>query len=91
MRVHELFIARQVLHSDEGIDAVSCFDVQQVLQGTPLGILCPFGDLVDLKPVAAPHLGKEKHRLVHRSRVDVLDEVFIARITPLGTDTATCL
>ena len=34
MRVHELSITRQVLHADEGIDAVACLDVEEVLQGT---------------------------------------------------------
>ena len=91
MGVYELFITRQVLHSDEGIDTVSSFDIQQVLQGTTLGVLCSFGDLIDLQPIAATHLREEQHRLVHRRRVDVFDEVFIARITTLGTDTATSL
>ena len=91
MRVHELSITRQVLHADEGIDAVACLDVEEVLQGTALSVLSALGDLVDLEPVAAAHLGEEQHRLVHRSRVDVLDEVFVARITTLSTDTATSL
>ena len=91
MRVHELSITRQVFHADEGIDAVACLDVEEVLQGTTLGILSPFGDLIYLEPIATPHLGEEQHRLVHRGRVDVLDEVFVARITTLSTDTATSL
>ena len=91
MRVHELSITRQVLHADEGIDAVARLDVEEVLQGTALSVLSALGDLVDLEPIAATHLGEEQHRLVHRSRVDVLDEVFVARITTLSTDTATSL
>ena len=91
MRVHELSITRQVLHADEGIDAVTCLDVEEVLQGTALSVLSALGDLIDLEPVAAAHLGEEQHRLVHRSRVDVLNEVFITRITTLSTDTATSL
>ena len=91
MRVHELSITRQVLHADESIDAVTGLDVEEVLQGTALSVLSALGDLVDLEPVAAAHLGEEQHRLVHRSRVDVLDEVFVTRITTLSTDTATSL
>ena len=91
MRVHELSITCQVLHADEGIDAVTCLDVEEVLQGTALSVLSALGDLVDLEPIAAAHLGEEQHRLVHRSRVDVLDEVFVARITTLSTDAATSL
>ena len=91
MRVHELSITCQVLHADEGIDAVACLDVEEVLQGTALSVLSALGDLVDLEPIAAAHLGEEQHRLVHRSRVDVLNEVFVTRITPLSTDTATSL
>ena len=91
MRIHELSITRQVLHADEGIDAVARLDVEEVLQGTALSVLSTLGDLVDLEPIAAAHLGEEQHRLVHRSRVDVLDEVFVARITTLSTDTATSL
>ena len=91
MRVHELSITRQVLHADEGIDAVACLDAEEVLQGTALSVLSTLGDLVDLEPIAAAHLGEEQHRLVHRSRVDVLDEVFVTRITTLSSDTATSL
>ena len=43
MRVHELSITRQVLHADEGIDAVACLDVEEVLQGTALSVLSASG------------------------------------------------
>ena len=88
MRADKVLILRQVLDANEGIDAVARLEVEEVLQGTALGILRPLGDLVDFEPVAAPHLREEQHRGVHRGRVDVLDEVLVARVAALGTDTA---
>ena len=91
MGVHELSVSCEILHTDEGIDSVSRLDAQEILQCTTLGILSTFGDLIYLEPVATPHLGEEEHRLVHRSRIDVLDEIFVSCIATLSTYTATSL
>ena len=88
--VEELRIV-EVLDAQYGIDGIIGLDVEQVLDGTSLGVLGSLGNLVALEPVAAALLGEEEQRVVHRGGIDILGEVGIAGLGSLAAHTATAL
>ena len=90
MVVDELCII-QSLQAEECIHLVIALDVEEVLDGTTLGIAVALRNLVTLQPVAAALLGKEQHGLVHGSRIDILGEVLITGTGTLRTYSTTSL
>jgi len=52
MGIDEFLVSLQVFHSDKGVYLIIGIDVEQVLDGTPLGIFGAFGNFVDLQPIA---------------------------------------
>ncbi len=85
------FLIVQVLHTQVCSYRIVRLDVEQVLDGTSLRCLVAFRNFVHLQPVALTFLGKEQHGVVHCSRIDVLDEVFIACFTTLRAYSTTVL
>ena len=81
----------QTLDVDVGAHLVVGLNLDDVLDGAALRAARALGNLVDLEPVAAALLREEEHRVVHRGRIDVLDEVLVARGAPLGTPAAAVL
>ena len=90
MVVDELCII-QSLQAEECIHLVIALDVEEVLDGTTLGIAVALRNLVTLQPVAAALLGEEQHGLVHGSRIDILGEVLITGTGTLRTYSTTSL
>ena len=81
----------QLAYVQAGIDGVVGLDVEHVLNGASLGVLCAFGQFIHLQPVAASLCREEEHRVVHRGRIDVFDEVSFACAATLGTHSAAAL
>ena len=90
MVVDELCII-QSLQAEECIHLVIALDVEEVLDGTALGVAVALRNLVTLQPVAAALLGEEQHGLVHGSRIDILGEVLITGTGSLRTYSTTSL
>ena len=90
MVVDELCII-QSLQAEECIHLVIALDVEEVLDGTTLGIAVALWNLVTLQPVTAALLGEEQHGLVHGSRIDILSEVLITGTGTLRTYSTTSL
>jgi len=51
--VDEFLIGLQVFHPDEGVHLVVGINVEQVLDGAPLGIFGPFWYFIHLQPIAS--------------------------------------
>ena len=85
------FRISEVFHADEGIDAVVLIDLEQILDGTSLAVFRHLGDFIHLQPVAAALLGEEEHVVMVGCRIDILDEVLVARGTSLGADSSAVL
>ena len=90
MVLNEIDIVKS-LNAKESIHRIVGIYVQEVLYSTSLGCLITFRNFVALQPIAATFLRKEEHRLVHRGRIDVLRKVFISRVGPFTTHSATRL
>ncbi len=90
MACDKLFVA-EIFGADKGLDGVVGLDVEHVLDSAAFGVFRAFGYLVDFEPVAASLLGEEEHVVVHRSGIDVLDEVFVTGVGALCTDAAAVL
>src|SRR5258708_26367212 len=65
----------QVLHIDDGPYLIIRRDLDQVLDGAALAGLIPFGDLINIQPVTAPHFREEKHGMMGRGHKKMLDIV----------------
>ena len=81
----------QVLHTQVSRYHIVCINVQQVLDGTSLRSLVAFWNFIHLEPVALTLLRKEQKRVVHSSRIDMFDKVFVTGFTSLRAYTATVL
>ena len=75
-----VFSIGESLHINICHHAVVRVDLQKVLNGAAFRCACAFGNLVNLKPEAAAHLGKEEHCAVHVGVVHVLDKVLVAGV-----------
>ncbi len=90
MGIDELCVV-EALQTEEGIHLVVVLDVEEVLDGTSLGVAVALGNLITLEPVATSLLGEEEHRLVHGGGIDVLGEVLVAGACSLGAYASTSL
>ena len=90
MAVDELSVI-QASEAEECIHLVIVLDVEEILDGTALGVAVTLRNLVALQPVAATLLGEEQHGLVHGSRIDILGEVLITGTGSLRTYSTTSL
>ena len=90
MRTAEFRIV-QVLDTQANIDSVIRVDIQHILNGTSLRVLGTFRYLIYFHPETATFLREEEHRVVHGCRVDILDEILIARCASPTSNTAASL
>ena len=90
MAVDELSVV-QASEAEECIHLVIALDVEEVLDGTTLGVAVALRNLVTLQPIASSLLGEEEHRLVHGGRINILGEVLVACTGTFGTYSTTCL
>ena len=81
----------ETLHVDAGTYFIALLKVDHILNCTAFGLFVAFRQFIYLEPVQTTHLGEEHHRRVHRSLVNVLDEILITSTTGFRTDTAACL
>ena len=81
----------QFLDMQAGVDGIVRINVQHILNRTPLGVLRAFWNFIHLEPETFSLCSKEKHRVVHGCRVDILDEILIARCASPTSNTAASL
>ena len=75
----------------ESVYGIARLQREHILDGTSLCVLVALGNVVALHPVAAALAREEKHRLVHRCRIDIFGEVLFPCPCPLRANAATCL
>ena len=78
MRIDKLCIGSQFLNPDKGLYLIVCLNVQQILDRTAFSILCSFRNLINRQPETTALRGEEHHRCMHRCRINIFNEVFIA-------------
>ncbi len=79
VRVEELGVRELLaLYAEEGVDGVARLELEHILYGTSLGVLCALRYLEALEPVHASHLGEEENHVVCLGGVDELREVLFA-------------
>ena len=81
----------QILHTQVSRYHIVCLNVQQVLDGTSLRSFVAFRNFIYLEPVALTLLREEQKRIVHSSRIDMFDEIFVTGFTSLRAYAATVL
>ena len=84
MAVDELLVV-ETAQTQECIDAVVAFDIEEVLYRSALAALVSFRNLVALQPVATSLLGEEHHGVVHCGWIDELCEVLLSAMGSLAT------
>jgi len=88
--VYKLLIVKTA-QTKERVNAVIALDIEQVLYCTALRVLCPFGYLIALQPVATSLLRKEHHGVVHRRRIYIFGEVLLTAVSTLAANASACL
>ena len=78
----------QTFYINKRAHAIALLQVDDVLDSAALRLTVAFRQVIHLNPIQAAPLGKEHHRGVHRSLMDVLDEVFITAARGFCADTA---
>ena len=73
----------QLADAEAGAHTIARLNLQQVLYGASLVGLVALGNIIDFQPVAASAVREEQHGVVHRCRIDLVDEVIVARSTGL--------
>ena len=90
MSLTELSIT-QFANQEASLNRITRLDHEHILDSTSLSSLRTLRNIIYLQPIATSTTRKEHHRVVHSARIDMLDEIIIARSTTLRANTATSL
>ncbi len=91
MAVYELLVVKTSTQTQERLDAVVAFDIEQVLYCTALRVLSTFRNFIAFKPITASLIGEEHHRVVHCCRINVLCKVIVTAVSAFAADSSTRL
>ena len=69
----------QLADQQTSLDGITRLNLQYVLYCTSLRSLRTLGDIIYTQPITAATTCKEHHRVMHRTRVNMLDKVIVTR------------
>ena len=91
MRIDKLGICRQFLYTDESVDLIIRFDVQQILDRSTLRVLRSLRNFEYFQPITFSFCRKDQQGGMHGSRIDVFHKIFITRFRTFSPYSATSL